>query len=189
MHVENVKIHSGTIENATRPTPRTQNLKLEYRVALVGPDGPVVEISGSSDIPMALHPHHNLTACECCIQYFDNIIAPSFKTGNAMFFRERKLAYYRQQEAEEAKLAASKSAADLANRHSTGWKEPAAPHPDISSLLASMKPPFGEPPIPMEEDEETTVSMNPVPAEPTLSIPQAAAAPSTKATGPVRKVA
>ena len=189
MHIENVKPHSGTIENAARPTPKTHNLKLEYRLALVGPDGPVVEISGSSDIPMALHPHHNLTACECCIQYFDNIIAPSFKTGNNLFFRERKLAYYKQQEAEEAKLAASKAAADLANGHSKGWKEPAAPHPDISSLLASMKPPFGEPPFLVDEDQETPGSINPVPAEPTLSIPQGTAAPSTKATGQIRKVA
>ena len=144
--------------------------------------------SGVTDIPLALHPHHNLTACECCVQYFDQIIEPSFKTGNTMFFRERKLADYKQQEEEEAKQAESKSAADLANGHSTGSKQPAAPRPDISSLLAKWQPPFGEPPIPMEEDEESPGNINPAPVEPDLSIPQATAAPSRKETGQMRKV-
>ena len=189
MHAEKVKSDIRNIDITAPPSPATHNLKLEYRIALVGPEGPVVDISGASDIPMALHPHHNLTACGCCEQYFDQIIAPSFKIGNAMFFRERKLAHYKQQEEAEAKLAESKAAADLANGHSTGWKEPAAPRPDFSSLLASMKPPFGEPPIPVDENEETPGSINPVPAEPNVLIPQAAAAPTKKAFGPIRKVA
>ena len=189
MHIENVKPHIGTIDITAPPSPKTHNLKLEYRIALVGPNGPVVEISGSSDIPMALHPHFNLTATECCIQYFDNIIEPSFKTGTNMFFRERKVAYYKQQEEEEAKRAASKTAADLANAHSAGSMQPAAPRPDISSLLASMKPPFGQPPFPVDEDQETPGTISAVPAEPELSIPQASAAPSRKTAEQIRKVA